>query len=326
MKVKYQYKSDMGELLKCYLEEKKMTGFKFEKQGRELERFDDYYCRNGYRGVKLTKPMAEAFIYGISYEKPSTHYKKEILLNGFAEFLIRQGHQAYIPPIKSARVKRCAHIPYIFSKDELKQFFLAIDKFPPNSQTNRDSIDPVLFRLLYGCGLRVSEALNLRLKDIDFKAGVITILNAKNGRDRLVPLAESLAFRFRKLLTMLHTFSDESTYFFISPSGGRLDKSTVYDRFRGYLLMAGISHTKYGPRVHDFRHSYAVHCLKKWVLTGGELTNLMPYLAAYMGHADFRGTQYYLRLTADLYPDIIQKTEAALGYLIPKGAYHEENE
>jgi len=325
MKGKYQYKSDMGELLRCYLVEKKMTGFKFDKQGRELERFDDYYYRNGYRGVKLTKPMAETFIYGISYEKRSTHYKKEILLNGFAEFLIRQGYQAYLPPIKSASVKRCAHIPYIFSKDQLKQFFLAIDKFPPNAQTNRDSIDPVLFRLLYSCGLRVSEALNLKLKDIDFKAGVITILNAKNNRDRLVPLAESLAFRFRKLLTKLHTFSGKSTYFFISPSGGRLDESTVYDRFRGYLLMAGISHTRYGPRVHDFRHSYAVHCLKKWVLSGKELTNLMPYLAAYMGHTDFRGTQYYLRLTADLYPDIIAKTEALYGYLIPEGVIYEED-
>ena len=322
----YQYKSDMRELLQLYLKEKKVTGFKFEKQARELERFDDYYFRNGYRGVKLTRPMAEVFIYGISYEKPSTHYKKEILLNGFAEFLIRQGHQVYVPQIKSVPVKRCAHVPYIFSEDELKCFFLAIDKFPPNPQTNREIVDPVLFRLLYGCGLRVSEALNLKLKDIDFKAGMVTILGAKNGRDRLVPLAESLALRFRKLQRKLHTYSSDSTYFFISPLGGRLDKSTVYERFRGYLLMAGISHTRHGPRVHDFRHSYAVHCLKKWVLSGGELTNLMPYLAAYMGHADFRGTQYYLRLTADLYPDIIQKTEATLGYVIPKEAYHEETE
>ena len=51
----------------------------------------------------------------------------------------------------------------------------------------------------------------------------------------------------------------------------------------------------------------------------------MPYLAAYMGHSDFRGTQYYLRLTADLYPDIIKKTEAAFGYLIPEEATHEKN-
>ena len=321
----YQYKSDMAELLKCYLKEKIMTGFKFEKQARELERFDDYYFRAGYRGIKLTRSMADAFIYGISYEKRSTHYKKEILLNGLAQFLIRQGHRVYVQPVKSAPAVRCAHIPYIFSEDELKDFFTAIDRFPPNEQTNRDLVDPVLFRLLYGCGLRVSEAINLKIGDIDFDAGTVTILGAKNGKDRLVPVAGSLVSRFRRLKEKLHIYGSDSTYFFISPRGSRLDKSTVYYRFRGYLLMAGISHTKQGPRVHDFRHSYAVHCLKKWVLKGGELTNLMPYLAAYMGHADFRGTQYYLRLTADLYPDIIQKTEATLGYIIPKEACHEKD-
>ena len=325
MKESYQYKSDIQELLQCYLTEKQMSGFKFEKQGRELQRFDDYCYRNGYRGVKLTKPMTDRFIYGTIYEKSSTHYNKEILLNSLAEFLIRQGYAVYVPPIKSAPKRRCAHIPYIFSKDELKRFFLAIDKYPQTTLTNRNSVDPVLFRLLYGCGLRISEALNLQLKDIDLKTGTITILHAKNSRDRLVPIAESLIERFQKLLLKLHTFSDKSTYFFISPAGGRLDETTVYRRFRDYLLMADISYTQNGPRVHDLRHSYCVHCLKKWVLSGEELTNLMPYLAAYMGHTDFRGTQYYLRLTADLYPDIIQKTEAASGYLIPKEVNYEEN-
>jgi len=71
-------------------------------------------------------------------------------------------------------------------------------------------------------------------------------------------------------------------------------------------------------------HNFAVSCLKKWVLSGEELTNIMPYLAAYMGHADFRGTQYYLRLTADLYPDIISHTEAEFGYTIPEGGFLNE--
>lgn len=325
MKRDYQWKSDMKDLLQCYLAEKKMAGFKFEKQGRELERFDDYYYRNGYTGVKLTKQMTERFIYSTSYEKQSTHYKKEILLNSFSEYLIQQGYSVYVPPIKSAPAKRCSHIPYIFSEEELRQFFIAIDEYPQATQTNRNSVDPVLFRLLYGSGLRLSEALNLQLKDIDFKTGTLTILHSKNNKDRLVPIADSLIKRFQKLLSKLHTFSSRSTYFFISPTGYRLDKSTVYCRFRDYLLMAGISHTQNGPRVHDLRHSYCCHCLKKWVLSGEELTNLIPYLAAYMGHTDFRGTQYYLRLTADLYPDIIAKTEALYGYLIPEGVIYEED-
>jgi len=325
MKEKYKYKSDMAGLLQCYLSQKKIVGFKFRPQERELERFDDYYYRNVYTGVKLTKQMTETFIYGISYEKQSTHYKKEILVNSFAKFLIQHGYSVFIPPVKSAPAKRCLHVPYIFSEEELRRFFLAIDKYPKSTQTNRNLVDPVLFRLLYGSGLRLSEALNLQLKDIDFKTGTLTILHAKNNRDRLVPVADSLFGRFQKLLTQLHTFSGSSTYFFVSPTGGRLDKSTAYCRFRDYLLASDISHTFNGPRIHDLRHSYCCHCFKRWVLQGKELTNLIPYLAAYMGHTDFRGTQYYLRLTADLYPDIIAKTEALYGYLIPEEVIYEED-
>ena len=317
MKKNYKYKSDIKDLLQSYLSQKKMSGFKFENQTRELEKFDDYYYRKGYRGIKLTKSMVNRFVYGCGYEKQSTYCKKEILLKSFAEFLVQQGHSVFIPPIKSAPLKRRTYVPYIFSKEQLRRFFLAIDNFPKSSLTNRNLIDPVLFRLLYGCGLRISEALNLKLKDIDFKAGTITILCAKNNRDRLVPIADSLLKRFEKLLTELHAFSSQSDYFFTSSTGKRLDKTIALRRFWDYLLMADIPHTRNGPRIHSLRHTYCCHCLKKWVLKGQDLTNLLPYLAAYMGHTDFKGTQYYLRLTADLYPDIVEKIEATSGYLIP---------
>jgi integrase/recombinase XerD len=326
MKNIYQWKSDLSTLLQGYLIEKQMTGFKFKNQGRELERFDEYYYRNGYAGIRLTKSMADGFIYGNDYEKSSTLYTKEILLNSFAEFLTRQGYTVFVPLIKSAPKKRCQHVPYIFSNEELKRFFLAIDDYPRTTNTNRNTIDPVLFRLLYGSGLRVSEALNLQCKDIDLESGTITILRSKNNRDRLVPIATSLVEKFGKLFSELHTFSEKATYFFISSTGGKIDQSTVYCRFRDYLLLAGISHTERGPRVHDLRHAFAVHCLKRWVLSGGELTTIMPYLAAYMGHADFRGTQNYLRLTSDLYPDIIRRTEAEFGFVIPEGGSCDERE
>ena len=325
MKENYKYKSDIKDLLQSYLSQKKMSGFKFENQTRELEKFDDYYYRKGYRGIKLTKSMVNRFVYGCSYEKQSTYCKKEILLKSFAEFLTQQGHSVYIPPIKSAPLKRRTYIPYIFSKEQLRRFFLAIDNYPQSNLTNRNLVDPVLFRLLYGCGLRISEALNLKLKDIDLKTGTLTILCAKNNRDRLVPIADSLLKRFQKLLTQLHTFSSQSDYFFTSSTGRRLDETIVHRRFQDYLLMADIPHTRNGPRIHSLRHTYCCHCLKKWVLSGEELTNLLPYLAAYVGHTDFSGTQYYLRLTADLYPDIVGKIEATSGYLIHEEVNHEEN-
>lgn len=90
---------------------------------------------------------------------------------------------------------------------------------------------------------------------------------------------------------------------------GHLDKSTVDFFFLKFLRLAGIPHPQGGPRVHSFRHTFCVHRLKIWVLDKKDITALFPYLCAYMGHRDTRCTEYYLRLTADLYPDIIHKTE-----------------
>jgi integrase/recombinase XerD len=314
----YEWKSDIKDLLRTFIQEKQMTNFRYKKQARELERFDAYCHYNGYGGIGLTKPMLDGFIYG-EFEKSSTHYKKEILMRDFAEFLSRHGYSVYVPPTKSAPKKKNPHIPYIFTQKQLHKLFMAVDSYPLEVTNNRNLLDPVLFRLLYGSGLRVSEALNLQLKDIDLEQEVLIIRNAKNNKDRLIPIAQSLAKRIQLLLDTYHRFSTDTSFLFPSTTGNRTDKSTVYRRFRDYLLMADIPHTSAGPRVHDLRHTFAVSCLKKWVLSGTELMNVLPYLAAYMGHTDFRATQYYLRLTADLYPDLISRTEAEFGYVIPDG-------
>lgn len=326
MKNEYQFKSQFAEFIKSFLLEMHMVGFKYKSQGRWLERFDDYCYSNRYVEDNLTKELVEAFCYGVDYEKKSTHYTKEKIMFSFAEFLQKQGLVAYACLKISSPRKRSSFVPYIFSEQELKRIFSEIDTYPSNINSNRHLIDPLLFCLLYGSGLRLSEALNIRCKDVDLESGTITILNAKNNKNRIIPIAPSLIIRCRAFEKTMHTGSNKDAYYFKSLlSGVLIDKSTIYRRFRDYLWKSNISHSGKGPRIHDFRHSYSVHCLKKWVLSGNELTNLMPYLSTYLGHTDFRSTQYYLRLTADLYPDIIRRTEATFGYLIPDwGTDHEE--
>lgn len=324
MKDTYQWHSDILEMLAVFLKEKRMTGYTYKAQEKYLRRFDEYYARNGYSGIRLTKPMTDDFIYTVS-EQPSTHYIKERLMRDLAMFLIRNGYrEIYVPEVKSAPEKRSSHMPYIFTENEIKQIFLTIDLWEDSFYTDRHLIDPVFFRILYGTGMRVSEALNLMVKDFDVSNGILTVYHAKNNKDRLVPLAPSLTKRIAELSDKIHRYSKDTDYLFPSPNRNRIDQSTIYRRFRQYLQRAGISHTDSGPRVHDLRHNYAVKCLKRWVLTGEELTNILPYLAAYMGHSDFRGTQYYLRLTADLYPDIISREEADFGYVIPEGGMTDE--
>lgn len=105
--------------------------------------------------------------------------------------------------------------------------------------------------------------------------------------------------------------------FYSRAPGSPIDQSTVYMRFRGYLADAGIPHFVGGPHPHSLRHGFAVANLRRWAASGADLAAVMPYLACYMGHVDLRGTQYYLRLTADAYPDVVAKAQIRFGYVIP---------
>jgi integrase len=319
----YIWISDIAIKAQQFLKIKHMTGFKYHVQEKYLRRFDTYYFHNGYTGIRITKEMADGFIY-CPDERLSGWYVKERLFRDFATFLKNQCYSdIYIPVVQSVP-PRSTFTPYIFMNDEIKRLFEAIDTWEDSPFTNRVLIDPIFFRLLYSTGLRLSEALNLKVEN--FKDSVLTVYHAKNNKDRLVPLHPNMAEKLSTYTIHMHRFSKKSDYLFPSARGYDccIDQSTIHRRYRQYLFRARISLTETGPRIHDLRHNYAVNCLKKWVLNGNELTNMLPYLAAYMGHSDFRETQYYLRLTADLYPDIISRTEAEFGYLIPEGGSNDE--
>ena len=141
-------------------------------------------------------------------------------------------------------------------------------------------------------------------------------------KDRLLPMADSLSKRIVTFMNEFHRYNDSKMWLFPSiryGKIGKMDKTTAYKHFRDYLLMADIPHTSVGPRVHSLRHGIAVKCLKNWVLDGSDITALLPYLSAYMGHSNFSATQYYLRLTSDLYPEIVRRVEAEFGDVIPEG-------
>ena len=176
----------------------------------------------------------------------------------------------------------------------------------------------MIIRMLYCCGLRVSEATNLTVEDVNLAEGTIYIKGTKFGKERLIPMSDNLTKRCNDYSWQVLDRKANDAYFFPSPYGGHYDSNTVYQHFRKIIWEAGISHTGKGPRLHDFRHTFSVHCLKKWVINDKDLTNCLPYLSAYLGHEDMRGTQHYLRLTADLYPNIIEKVEESCSWMIPE--------
>lgn len=245
----YVWKSSLSKHIQDHIILKKASGLKFWQQEQDLQKFDHYYFYNGYQGTKLTREAAEGFIY-VKGESCNSWRRKEVLLRNFGMYLKDLGLEPYIPIVKTPE-GRTPYIPHIYTKAELHRFFRAIDKYPDPWFTSRKIVDAVLFRFLYGTGVRVSEALDLKIADYDRSAGVATIRHGKNNRERLIPLHPSLAKRVNALVDEFHREHSLETPLFPSTKMLRMGKSTVYDHFRDYLLMADIPHTGRGPRIHD---------------------------------------------------------------------------
>jgi integrase/recombinase XerD len=291
-------------------------GYGFKVQQRVLRQFADHCRREGYPGGSITKEAVDGFLYG-RHLRSSTVRRNELALRQLAGYAQAAGWDAYIPAA-ATRVRVRHQPPYVLADDEVRRLFAAIDSRAMSCYSNKALVDPVLFRVLYGAGLRVSEALSLTLPDVDTSAGTLRIRDSKNGESRTVPVTGRLTATLDAYTAAAHPAPGHSDYVFYTAAAGRpVNQATVYTRFRGYLADAGIPHFTGGPHPHSLRHGFAVANLRRWAAGGADLSVMLPYLACYMGHADLRGTQYYLRLTADAYPEVMAKAQIRFGYVIP---------
>jgi site-specific recombinase XerD len=170
--------------------------------------------------------------------------------------------------------------------------------------------DAVTFRtlllLLYGAGLRFTEATALTIADVDLAENVLTIRATKFYKSRLVPIGPQLATVLANYIPVRRHSrleQDETSYFLANRDGTRLASSTVQAAFDRLRRMAGVHSAAGGrqiPRLHDLRHSFAVHSLTAWYRQGADVQRLLPVLSSYLGHSDLEGTKVYLSMTPEL--------------------------
>jgi integrase len=307
--------------LSLLLSEARAIGLKYIEQERLMHVFDklslEYDCTNG-----LSKELVLAFIEKQPHWKRATHEYRIFMIRKIAIFLNNHGISAYVCD-KGRFMKTEEHFkPYIFSYDEINDILKYADSEVQKRCHDRNHLFyPVIFRLLYCCGLRISEALNLKIKNIDFKEGLIQIKNSKNHKDRIIPIPDDLNRRFNEYFQATHKVYHDDDYFFKSPRGGNYKQTTVYHRFRDILFKCGISHggrDKGGPRLHDLRHTFCVHSLRQFLKNGVAYEAAFPVLSVYMGHSTLSATGKYMRLTADAFPEIADRLESMYGNIIPE--------
>lgn len=316
------YTGPLKDHLQNYVGLKRAMGHKFVHDASNLKRFDNFILDKYPEVTGLTKEIVLDWCSKKTYETEATRYRRAALIRKFGTYLESMGVKAYILP-KAYYSEGNQYTPYIYTKAELAKFFAEIDndKRPCSyACPYRRQIMPVIFRMFYMCGLRLSEAKLLKVADVDLEHGILTINQSKNDNSRLVPMPDSLTERCRTFSKEVHLLSGAEDYYFPALEGKSMKKGILYQNFRIFLWKAGISHGGggRGPRIHDFRHTYAVHCLKKWAEQEKDLGAYLPILKTYMGHYSFRATAYYLRMTADVFPHITLKLENHYLDLIPQ--------
>jgi len=320
------YESPLAPLMERLVREKQASGYKYDTPARVLKDLDCFLCGTTAKQNELPQALVLQWLAQNPHEQPSTQQRRIILVRQLARLMIRLGYPAYVPLEGFGPRRSYVFSPRILTHAEVRQIIQAVDRLPPSPKSPlRHIILPEVFRLLYGCGFRLSEVLNLKVRDVDLQQGVITVRQGKFGKDRLVPPSIDMVDRLRIYAEELEKRTlarrEAGAYFFPSARQAAWGCSTIYHLYRKALLQCGIPHggRGKGPRLHDLRHTFAVHRLMKWYEEGADLNAKMPFLVAYLGHKDFTGTQKYLHLTAELFPNLTARMNEQFGGVIPQG-------
>ena len=312
----------LSEAITALVAEKRAVGYKYDAEARVLARFEAFH-RSEFPGLDtLTETSVQAWITAARARnvRPATLQGLAAPVRELARWLGRRGAPAYLLP-RSALPRPARYVPHIYTDTELAALFTQTERCHYCSQVPlRHLVMPVLFRTIYACGLRCSEARMLRLADVDIDIGVLQIRDAKGGTDRQVPVTEPLRARLASYHAQTTGRTGRREWFFPgSKPGVPLTLGNVDKNFRRFLWQARISHggRGHGPRVHDLRHTFAVNNLRSWFAEGRDVGALLPVLQTYMGHSSIADTGYYLHLTAESYPDITARVQQIIGDVVP---------
>lgn len=322
----YEFRSVFAAEMHSLIELKRSLGFKYENEEGALRRLDKYFVSRNLTEKVIDEETVELWCQKRSWETENNRNSRVSQLRVLTAYLAARGFDVVVPE-KGLFSHGPKYVPHIYTDEELKAFFRAVDQCQsvPGECPYRAEVLPLFFRILYTSGLRVTELRLVRIRDISFEECFITIENAKNNKKRRVPVHPFLMEKCLQMKRSIHSQSSEDAYFFIIRDGEPMTIGNVYKNFRRFLEKAGISHTGKGPRVHDFRHTYAVNLLRKWVDEGKDVMAYLPYMRTVLGHETFEETAYYLTLTAERYPYIRDQMKKSFPDLIREAIPNDEN-
>ena len=287
--------------VEIYVLHQRAMGQKFQGPAVALRAFCRRYGKMWLQAITSTE--VKQFL-DVPRTGPAAWRRKYGVLWDFFEYWRRREKLNAVPmPLATPKATQ-TFVPYIYSRRELRLLLDAVSRCqrPAACRTSAITLRTLLL-FLYGTGMRSGEALRLHLADVDLDDGVITIRETKFYKSRLVPLGSDLIQILRRYIAAPGRCNQPHLPLFQSRQHQRLGHSTVDANFRRLCVLAGVRRSDVSsrqPRLHDLRHTFAVHRLTEWYRTGANVQVLLPALSTYLGHVDLRSTQCYLTMTPEL--------------------------
>lgn len=297
-----------------YLSMRRNLGFKLREAGKALLDFVTFMEQ--HRAPYITQALALAWAQRPANVQPAYWAQRLSFVRGFARYRSSSDPRTQIPSPGSLPFQPQRARPYLYSDEEIEGLLRAALKMPHRYESG--ALLPWVYHCLFGLlcvsGLRLGEARNLKLQDVDLKAAVLTVRSAKFGKTRLVPLhattckvlADYIARRQRHWAGR-----PVSSYLFVSSWGNRLDSGQIHRAFYVLSRQIGLrgASDRHGPRLHDLRHRFATSTSVNWYRSHQDPERLLPLLSAYLGHVHVADTQWYLDSSPELMGEAMRRLE-----------------
>jgi integrase len=294
-----------------------------------FENLDSYLSQIDFQRKELTESAVVGWISSLT-GKSSTIANKVIVIRLFSEYLNCCGTPAFCPVIPKVHDD---YIPYLFSDSEITAIFDAADSLEvrvrDEKYRNMNLLMPMVLRIMFGCGTRIGETLAIQIRDVNFEDGTLTLRRTKRNKERIVPMHPGLTkILYCYCLAMGIVGAPERYLFEIVGDNIPLPVQQARHCFEKILKHAQIGfpdrqwHER-GPCLHCLRHIFAFKSFAQIERNGWRIDDAVPYLSIYLGHDSLDETQKYLKFSAELFPEALEKFEDYSNDIFPEVSYEE---
>lgn len=283
-----------------YVGLRRSLGFKLLEAKVGLIQFASFLEQR--RATRITIPLAMEWAQQDKTARPAEWARRLTFVAACARHWSAHDSQTEVPPCGLLPHRPGRAHPYLYSHDEVRKLLQAARQLP-STHGLRGPTYHCLLGLLAVAGLRISEARNLQTEDVDLQEGILTIRGTKFGKSRLVPIHSSTRTVLANYASQRDRFlARRPATFFVSGRGTRLDGGDIRRTFYSLSRQIGLrgATDSHGPRLHDFRHRFAVETLIQWYRSGQDVERRLPVLSTYLGHAHVADTYWYLSACPEL--------------------------